>query len=57
MSEKHGGKREGAGRKPKDTKQICLKVPTEIIKGLDDKYPTTKERNIEIVKALKKLIK
>ncbi|MFL0137708.1 hypothetical protein [Tenacibaculum maritimum] len=57
MSEKHGGKREGAGRKPKDTKQICLKVPTEIIKDLDNQFTTTKERNIEIVKALKKLIK
>ncbi|WP_157578232.1 hypothetical protein [Tenacibaculum ovolyticum] len=57
MSENHGGKRKGAGRKPKDTKQLCLKVPSEIIKGLDNKFPTAKERNGEIVKALKKLIK
>ncbi|MFL0096024.1 hypothetical protein [Tenacibaculum maritimum] len=37
MSEKHGGKREGAGRKPKDTKQICLKVPTEIVNNIGNK--------------------
>ncbi|WP_197474588.1 hypothetical protein [Tenacibaculum ovolyticum] len=57
MSENHGGKREGAGRKPKDTKQICLKVPTKIIKDLDNKFTTTKERNVEIIKVLKKLSK
>ena len=53
----HGGKREGAGRKPKDTTQLSLKVPIKLIKALNEKYPTVKERNIEVIKMLEKLTK
>ena len=57
MSNNHGGKREGAGRKKKDTTQLSLKVPIKIIDKLNLKYPSVKDRNIQIIEALKKLSK
>ena len=53
----YGGKREGAGRKPTNTKQLSLKVPIQIINGLNEKYPSVKERNIKIIEVLKRLSK
>lgn len=57
MSNNHGGKREGAGRKPTNTKQLSLKVPIPIIEALNEKFPEIKERNIKIIEVLKKLSK
>jgi len=57
MSNSHGGKREGSGRKKKDTTQLSLKVPTKIIDDLNTKYSVIKERNNQIIKALEKLSK
>lgn len=57
MSNNYGGKREGSGRKKKDTIQLSLKVPTSILEVLNEKYPTVKERNIQIIKGLERLSK
>ena len=53
----HGGRREGSGRKPKETKQLSIKVPNDILNALNSKYITIKSRNIEIIKILKILSK
>lgn len=57
MSNSHGGKRKGSGRKKVESKQLSLKVPTVILNDLNDKFTTVPERNIEIVKVLSKLSK
>ena len=57
MKKAHGGQREGAGRKPKDTIQLSLKVPSDVLNALNTKFVTVKKRNVEIVKTLKKLSK
>ena len=57
MAGNRGGKREGAGRKKKDTSQLNIKVPNEIISDLNLKFPILKDRNSEILKVLKKLSK
>lgn len=52
-----GGAREGSGRKKKDTKLLSLRVPKDLITGLSEKFPDVRERNSEIIKALKLLLK
>ena len=52
-----GGARKNAGRKPKDNVQLSLKIPTDLLHNLNQKFKTVKERNKHIIECLKVLTK
>lgn len=51
-----GGKRKGAGRKPKDTTALTINFDTEIINKLNTIYPLVKDRNNAIREIISKLV-